>query len=126
MSTAVYYPMMSLTTLRELYDQTGRVDFSAIARKLDEPTGRFALLTGLTANALRQNPTSERAQPQGRRLVRLLEHLNNSFGDWKDTMIWMRHAHPELEGRSPLEVIEAGLIEAIEGLANDLATGQPG
>ncbi len=110
----------------QLYDDQGRIDMSAIADITGEPIARLARMTPLTPGALRKNPTSERAQPAGRRFVGLLADMTRLLGSRKAALIWLRTPHPELEGQSPLDLLYGKRFEAIEGLVFDLLSGSPG
>ncbi len=111
--------------LQELYDDTGRVDMAALAELIGEPIARLARMTPLTAGALRKHPTSERAQPAGQRVARVLAELTRLVGR-KPALIWLRSPHPELEHHSPLELLYNKRFDAVEGLVRDLASGSPG
>jgi uncharacterized protein (DUF2384 family) len=112
--------------LEPLYDEQGRVDMSAVADMIGDSVARVAQMTPLTPGALRKNPTSDRAQPAARRFVRVLSDLARLLGSRKAALIWLRTPHPELEGRSPLELFYGQHFEAVEGLVQDLRSGSPG
>ncbi len=99
---------------------------AAVSDMIGESIARIAQMTPLTPGALRKNPTSERAQPAGRRFVRLLADLTRLLGSRKSAMIWLRTPHPELEGQSPLELLYGKRFEAVEWMVHDLLSGSPG
>jgi uncharacterized protein (DUF2384 family) len=112
--------------LEKLYDEQGRVDMAAVSDMTGEPMARLAQMTPLTPGALRKNPTSERAQPSARRFVRVLSEMSRLLGSRKAALIWLRTPHPELDGRSALELLYGKQFEAVEGLVHDLLSGEPG
>lgn len=116
---------LNATVLEEVYDDNGVVDMKAVAKVIGEPLRRLAALTPVTPQALQKQPKAPKAQPAARRFVRLLERIIENTGSKKYAMIWLRHPHDQLSGRSPLDVIEAGQIEVIEGMIRMYETGQP-
>jgi hypothetical protein len=112
--------------LEQLYDDRGRVDMAAVSDMTGEPIARLARMTPLTPGALRKNPTSERAQPAGRRFVGVLTETTRLLGSRKAALIWLRTPHPELEDHSPLDLLYSKRFEAVEGLVHDLLSGSPG
>lgn len=112
--------------LEQLFDEQGRVDMAAVSDMTGESIARLAQMTPLTPGALRKNPTSERAQPAGRRFVGVLAEMTRLLGSRKAALIWLRTPHPELEGHSPLDLLYGKRFEAIEGLVHDLLSGSPG
>jgi uncharacterized protein (DUF2384 family) len=112
--------------IEQLYDERGRVDMAAVADMIGESIARVAQMTPLTAGALRKNPTSDRAQPAGRRFVRVLSDLTWLLGNRKAALIWLRTPNRELEDHSPLDLLYGRHFEAVEGLVADLRSGSPG
>jgi len=109
-----------------LFDEKGRVDLAAVADLTGQPVTRLAPMTSLTAYALRKNPTSDKAQPAGRRFVEILSSAFYIFGGTKPALIWMRYPREELGGESPLDIALKGEFGPVEGLLHDMLSGQPG
>ena len=110
----------------DLYDDSGRVDLSAVAEYVKEPVTHFTGMVGMSESGLRKNPTSEKAQVAGRRFVRILDKLEHELGGKKIALAWLKTPNAELEERSAFELILDGEFEPVEGLIESIATGQPG
>jgi hypothetical protein len=124
--------MLVMTTLErqpaveELFDDTGRVDFNAVSEATGEPIARLAQLTPITPDALRKNPTSDRAQEGARRFVLLLAQLTRLLGSRKAALIWLRSENAELENAAPMQLLYARNFEPVEALVRDALSGSPG
>jgi uncharacterized protein (DUF2384 family) len=112
--------------IERLFDEKGRIDLAAVAKLIGQQVARLAPMTSLTPHALRKNPTSDKAQPAGRRFVEILSSAVYLFGGMKPAMIWMRYPRHELGGESPLAIALKGEFGAVEGLLHDILSGQPG
>lgn len=116
---------------RNLYDADGRADARAIARQLGWRLPTIAKAVGLDVRLLIRNPVCDEFQQSGRSLGKLLELLLYLFGNYPTVMTWLKRPHADLRDSkhrkvSPLDVIKRGDLEVIEGLVDDILTGQPG
>ena len=61
-----------------------------------------------------------------RHFARVVSDMTRLLGSDQAALIWLRNPHPELDGRSPLELLYARQFEVVEGLVQDLRSGSPG
>jgi uncharacterized protein (DUF2384 family) len=105
---------------------TGRVDALRLANLLALETKAMAHITGKTSRYVRMSPDAPSLQPNLRRMLHIVDTLRRNLdGDLGQVRIWLNAPHPTLEGRSPLELIEAGHLDAVEELVHAIDTGMP-
>lgn len=126
MNSAVAAPAAVAALEEKVYDEYGLVDVKAVAAVTGEPIAQLAKFMPVTPSALSHNPKSPRAQAAARRFVALLQRLTYNTGSTRQALIWLRRQNPELENKSPFEVIKQGHIDVVEDLLGDYETGQPG
>ena len=106
--------------------QTGRLDALKLAHTLAVSAPQMARMVGYTPAGLRKNPDSERLQARLHELVGLTGRIRALFdGNLSHVLIWLKAPHPDLEGRSPLSLLEEGHADAVELLVYAMETGQP-
>ena len=110
---------------QEVFDDRGRVVGPALARALDVSPLHIAKAARLSERGLRNNPTSPRLQEPGRRIAALIARLDHVLGSRRFTLIWLKSPRPQLNGRSPLDVLIGHDFASVESLVHALETGQP-
>jgi hypothetical protein len=112
--------------IREVFELNGKVNVCRLASMMEVSVRRVAPGLGITEGAVRHKATPERAQPAARRVVDVLQRAYDAFGDWKDTMIWLRAERSDLSGQSPLDLIVGGRSDVVDDLISNIDSGQPG
>ena len=113
-------------TLLSVHDpETGRYDAKRLADALAITQKEMAEIVGYTPRGLGKNPASPKLQDDLERLVRLITKLRELLdGDMGLVRIWLKAPHPALENAKPLEYLEEGQLELVEGLVHAIETGQ--
>jgi predicted phosphodiesterase/uncharacterized protein (DUF2384 family) len=106
-------------------DEEVRVDANRIAKVLRLKERAVARLLGVQSATLGHDSVCEQTQQPGRRIVAILDALADMLGDERSTLVWMRKPHPALQGASPIQAIEHGDLDVVEGIVEHLRTGQP-
>jgi hypothetical protein len=118
--------MLEHTLLSAHDPATGRYDAKRLADVLAITQKAMAEITGYSPRGLGKNPTSPKLQPELERLVRLVTTLRELLdGDMGLVRVWLKAPHPALGGAKPLEYLEDGRLDLIEGLVHAIETGQP-
>ena len=114
-------------TLLSVHDPaTGRYDAKRFADVLAITQKEMASIVGYTPRGLGKNPTSSKLQDDLERLVLLVTKLRELLdGDMSLVRVWLKAPHPALGGAKPLEYLEEGRLELVEGLVHAIETGQP-
>ncbi len=110
---------------QEVFDDRGRVVGPWLARALDVSPVHIARAARLSERGLRNNPTSPRLQEPGRRIAALIARLDHLLGSRRSTLIWLKSPRPQLNDRSPLDVMIAREFTSIESLVQELESGRP-
>ena len=114
-------------TLLSVHDPaTGRYDAKRLAEALAITQKEMAEIVGYTPRGLGKNPASPKLQDELERLVLLVTKLRELLdGDMSLVRIWLKAPHPALGDARPLEYLEKGHLELVEGLVHAIETGQP-
>lgn len=113
-------------TLPELHDEAhGRIDAQKIAHYMGLPLARLAEALQLNYKALHRNPSAETAQPALKPVKRSLEILHDFFQKPETVRVWLNTPHPDLEGRTALEMILANNTAAVLRILENAAAGVP-
>jgi uncharacterized protein (DUF2384 family) len=101
--------------LETQHQNTGYFDAVKIAQTLHLSLEDMAKAVGMTARALRGNPTSAKAQAPLTRIVAIVQRTREMFvGSLENALIWLRAPNPELGYRTPMSCIIAGNFLAVE------------
>ena len=60
-----------------------------------------------------------------RRVEYLFARIRNLTGSAVNARVWLKMGHPDFEGVAPIDLLEEGRIEAVEGLVRAIETGLP-
>ena len=85
----------------------------------------MASIVGYSARGLGKNPASPKLQDDLARLVQLINKLRELLdGDMSLVRIWLKAPHPSLANAQPIEYLEEGHLELVEGLVHAIEVGQ--
>jgi hypothetical protein len=113
-------------TLPELHDEaTGRIDTQKVAACMGVPLARLAEALQLNYEAIQRNPSAEAAQPALKPIKRSLEILHDFFHEPETVRVWLNTPHPDLDGRTALEMILASNPMAVLRILENAAAGVP-
>ncbi len=112
--------------LPELHDEaSGRINAQKLARYIGVPLKRLAEGLQLNYKAIHRNPSAAASQPPLRPVKRSLEILHEFFNKPETVRVWLNTPHPDLDGRSALDVILANNPNAVLRILEDAAAGVP-
>lgn len=112
--------------LPELHDPAnGRIDAEKLAAYLGIPLKRLADGLDLSYKAIHRNPSAEAIQPALRPVKRALEILHHFFNKPQTVRVWLNTSHPDLDGRSALEIILANNPQAVLRILENAMAGIP-
>ena len=113
-------------TLAELHDEaTGRIDAQKVANYMGLPLARLAKALQLNYKAIHRNPSAEAAQPALKPVKHSLEILHDFFQKPETVRVWLNSPHPDLDGRTALEMILANNPTAVRRILENAAAGVP-
>jgi Protein of unknown function (DUF2384) len=112
--------------LPELHDETtGRIDAQKVAQYMGLPLARLAQALQLNYKAIHRNPSAEAAQLPLKPVKRSLEILHDFFQKPEMVRVWLNTPHPDLDGRTALEMILANNSIAVLRILENAAAGVP-
>ena len=112
--------------LPELHDETtGRIDAQKVAHYMGVPLARLAEALQLNYKAIHRTPSAEAAQSPLKPVKRSLEILHEFFHKPETVRAWLNTPHPDLDGRSALEMILASNPIAVLRILENAAAGVP-
>ena len=118
--------LLSHTILSAHDNKTGRYDAKRIAATLAITQAEMAEIVGYSTRGLNKNPSSPRLQEKLAALVSLIGELRELLdGNMDYVLIWLKAPHPYLDKKTPLSVLKAGNLEAVQTLVHMMWTGQP-
>lgn len=113
--------------LQNLHDpQSGRIDAGRLADWLEIPLKVLAEALGKKYSTIHKTPSSMALQPVLRSIKRALEILEEVLGERGVVLAWLNNSHPDLGGRTPMEVILEGRPEVLEDMLEGALAGVPG
>jgi uncharacterized protein (DUF2384 family) len=108
------------------HQNTGYFDALKIAQTLHISLEDMAKAIGMTARALRGNPTSAKAQAPLTRIVAIIQRTRELFnGSLEYALIWLRAPHPDLGYRTAMNCIIQGNPLAVEILLDSIEWNLP-
>jgi CheY-like chemotaxis protein len=112
--------------LSELHDpQSGRIDAKKIAEFLGVPLARLAEPLGVNYPAAHKTPSAPGLQKTLRPIKRSIEMISNLTTSKSDARAWLNCSHPDLGGRTPIELILEGRAEGLVTLLENVLAGIP-
>jgi hypothetical protein len=103
----------------------GRLDAKRVADFLDVPLKQLAQALGENYKAMHKTPSRVSLQPKLLPIERAITILGERFGDRGRTRAWLNTPHPDLAGRTALEVILAGHATAVSDMLEAASAGLP-
>ena len=112
--------------LRELHDRsTGRIDARKLAAFLALPLAQFAAALDALPATVHKSPAAPALQKRLQPVKRAIDLLSRATRHPSDARAWLNNPHPDLDGRTPLDVILDGRADAVVTLLENAATGLP-
>jgi hypothetical protein len=112
--------------LPELHDKaSGRINASKVAQYMGLPLKRLSEGLQLNYKAVHRSPSAEAFQPALKPVKRALEILHEFFNKPETVRIWLNTPHPDLDGRSALDLILANNPTAVLRTLENAAAGVP-
>lgn len=105
-------------------DDTGRLNASRVADVLGVSESQLAKALGRSRQAVNKTPNAPAIQEKLGHLERLA-WLRGIFGKDADYHAWLRTRQDELGRKSPMDLLLAGKLRALEDLADDIVAGNP-
>jgi hypothetical protein len=118
-------PLIRLSLPKLHNSESGRVDAREVADFIGVPLKPFAEGIGLNYKAVHRNPSAAAFQNALRPVKRSLEILSDFFVQPKRVRAWLNTSHPDLDGRTAIEVILEGKSFAVLRILEDAAAGVP-
>jgi hypothetical protein len=113
-------------TLPELHDpKTGRIDVQKVADYMGVPFKRLAEGLHLTYKTVHRNSSAESVQDVLKPVKRSLEILHQFFDKPETIRVWLNTPHPDLDGRTALEVILTNNPEPVLTILENAVAGVP-
>lgn len=111
--------------LPELHADSGRIDAQKVADYIGIPLKRLSDGLSLRYGSVHRNPSAESLQDSLRPLKRTLELLYEFFGRQDAIRVWLNTPHPELGGKTALEVIVSNKAIAVQTILENAFAGVP-
>ena len=111
--------------LPDLHAENGRIDAQKVADYIGIPLKRLSDGLGLRYGSVHRNPSAESLQDSLRPVKRTLELLYEFFGRQDTIRVWLNTPHPELGGKSALEVILEDKAIAVQTILENAFAGVP-
>jgi hypothetical protein len=112
--------------LPELHDPAnGRIDAEKLAVYMGVPLKRLAEGLALNYKTVHRSPAAEGFQPRLQPVKRCLEILHEFFDKPETVRVWLNTPHPDLDGRTALDLILANHPGAVLSILESAAAGVP-
>jgi hypothetical protein len=112
--------------LPELHDEaSGRINAHKVATYMGVPLKRLAEGLQLNYKTIHRNPAAEACQPPLKPVKRALEILHEFFNKSETVRVWLNTPHPDLDGRTALEMILANNPNAVLRILENAVAGVP-
>ena len=112
--------------LPELHDAgSGRIDAQKLAGYLGVPLKQLADALELNYKSVHRNPAAAAGQAALQPVKRAVEILHEFFGKPQTVRVWLNTPHPDLAGRSALELILANKAVTVLRILENAVAGVP-
>ncbi len=112
--------------LPELHDKaSGRIDAQKLATYIGVPLKRLADGLRLNYKGVHRNPSAEASQPALKPVKRCAEILHEFFHKAETVRVWLNTSHPDLDGKTALDLILANNNKAVLLILENAAAGVP-
>ena len=113
-------------TLPELHDPaSGRIDAQKLAVYMGVPLKRLAEGLELNYKAIHRNSSADAFQSALKPVKRALEILHEFFNKPVTVRVWLNTPHPDLDGKTALELILANNPAAVLRILENAVAGVP-
>src|SRR5205823_6469746 len=111
----------------DLHDpDSGRLDARRISDLFGIPLRRIAALLDQKAQTVSKTPDSRSLQAGLTLFERITSALMSLVGSEEGLRIWMNAGNPQLDGKTPMDLVLAGQGEIVADLLESMLAGQPG
>jgi hypothetical protein len=104
---------------------TGRLDARRVAHLLGVPQAKLAQLMGKRPGTVAKTPDGPALQQALRVFERIAAPLLHLAGSPERLRAWLNAPNPALGGETPLQLVLEGHAEAVAGLVERIAVGEP-
>ncbi|HEY2123246.1 MAG TPA: antitoxin Xre/MbcA/ParS toxin-binding domain-containing protein [Chthoniobacterales bacterium] len=111
--------------LPDLHAENGRIDAQKVADYIGIPLKRLSDGIGLRYGSVHRNPSSESLQDALWPVKRTLELLYEFFGRRETIRVWLNTPHPDLGGKTALEIILENKAVAVQTILENAFVGVP-
>jgi two-component system, OmpR family, response regulator MtrA len=112
--------------LRELHDRsTGRIDARKLAAFLAIPLAQLAAALDALPATVHKSPAAPGLQKGLQPIKRAIDLVSRVTRHPADARAWLNNPHPDLDGRTPLDVILDGRADAVATLLENAAAAIP-
>jgi uncharacterized protein (DUF2384 family) len=111
--------------LVELHSATGRIDAAKVAAYLGISLPRIAAAVGAAYAAAHKTPDAPSLQEGLGRFKRVLALLTRATRNRKEARAWLNTPHPDLDERTPIDVMLSGRADAVITLLENALAGLP-
>lgn len=126
LAASVHEPAGFGVRLKELHDEkSGRIDAVKVAIFLGVSLAQLAESLGAKYTAVHKTPAAPSLQEGLAPIKRSLEILSELISDPADIRAWLNSPHPDLEDRTPIQVILEGHAGALRTILENAISGIP-
>ena len=118
-------PQQLQVFLPQLHAESGRLDARRIAFFINIPLKRLSEGLRLRYGTVHRSTSAESLQYSLQPVKRILEILYQFFGDRKAIRAWLRTSHPDLGGKTALEMILENKTSAVQTILENALAGVP-
>jgi hypothetical protein len=111
--------------LPDLHAENGRIDAQKVAGYIGIPLKRLSDGIGLRYGSVHRNPSAESLQDSLWPVKRTLELLHQFFGRQETVRVWLNTPHPDLGGKTALEIILKNKAVAVQTILENAFIGVP-
>lgn len=104
---------------------TGRIDAAKVAAYLRVPLPRIASAVGAAYAAAHKTPDASSLQEGLGRFKRVLALLTRATRNRREARAWLNTPHPDLDERTPIDIMLSGRADAVIALLENALAGHP-
>jgi len=105
--------------------ESGRIDAARVAQFLGVALPQVAAAVGAGYTAVHKTPDASSLQKGLGPIKRSLALLSRATRNRRDARAWLNSPHPDLEEKTPLEVMLSGHADAVVTLLENTIAGLP-
>ncbi len=105
--------------------ESGRLDARRVSELFGLPVRRIAMLLGRNPQTVSKTPDAPGLQKGLALFERIATALRHLVGTREGLRIWLNVRNPQLDGKTPIELLASGQGEVVAELLEDLLVGQP-